>query len=301
MITAPLLLVALTNLVGPPSPQSGPAHEVRLIADGQLTEAGAERLLALALEEARRRGTTGAFAVVDRTGSLLVFARLDRTFPAASRVALGKAQTAAEFQKPTAVFEELINKGRTSMTALANFTPLAGGVPLLVDGLMVGAIGVSGAASAAEDDELARHAVTGFGSVQPAPACHNQVQHIDGAAVRSAFEKGAVLVGPNACGYEIHASRRTAPGQAEIHADETDLMYVISGTATLVTGGLVSSPKATGPAEVRGTAITEGTERKLAAGDVLVIPAGVPHWFSHVDGAFLYYVVKVKSGMESRS
>lgn len=73
----------------------------------------------------------------------------------AATVSTGKARTAALFGKPTKVFEELINKGRTAMAALPDFTPLQGGVPLLLDGRVVGAIGVSGAASAQQDHDIA--------------------------------------------------------------------------------------------------------------------------------------------------
>jgi uncharacterized protein GlcG (DUF336 family) len=69
---------------------------------------------------------------------------------------MGKARTAALFKKPTAAFEEIIRGGRTPMVALEDFTPLQGGVPILVDGAVVGAIGVSGAASAQRDEDVAK-------------------------------------------------------------------------------------------------------------------------------------------------
>ena len=97
----------------------------------------------------------GAIAVVDDGGHLLYFARRAGTFLGSPEISIGKARTAAEFKKATRDFEEIIAKGRFAMTALPNFTPLQGGVPMLVDGQIVGAIGVSGAKTAAQDEEIA--------------------------------------------------------------------------------------------------------------------------------------------------
>ena len=92
---------------------------------------------------------------VDDGGNLMALERVDGTFAAGANISIGKARTAALFQKPTRVFEEIIGKGRTAMVALNDFTPLQGGVPIVVDGQIVGAVGVSGAASAQQDEELA--------------------------------------------------------------------------------------------------------------------------------------------------
>jgi glc operon protein GlcG len=81
--------------------------------------------------------------------------RLDGSFAAGANVSIGKARTSATFKKPTKDFEDIINKGRFTMTALPDFTPLQGGVPILHEGHVVGAIGVSGAKSAAQDEEVA--------------------------------------------------------------------------------------------------------------------------------------------------
>jgi mannose-6-phosphate isomerase-like protein (cupin superfamily) len=67
----------------------------------------------------------------------------------------------------------------------------------------------------------------------------------------------------------------------------------MEGSATFVTGGTVVEPATTGPGEARGKAITGGTPRHLQKGDVIVIPKGVPHWFTEVSSPFLYFVVKV--------
>ncbi len=81
--------------------------------------------------------------------------RLDNTFAAGANISIGKARTAAIFKRPTKAFEDIINKGRTAMTSLHDFTPLQGGVPIMFDGQIVGAIGVSGASSAQQDEDLA--------------------------------------------------------------------------------------------------------------------------------------------------
>jgi glc operon protein GlcG len=74
---------------------------------------------------------------------------------AGANISIGKARTAAIFKKPTKKFEDIINKGRTAMATLPDFTPLQGGVPIIVGGQIIGAVGVSGAASAQQDEELA--------------------------------------------------------------------------------------------------------------------------------------------------
>jgi glc operon protein GlcG len=123
-----------------------------------LTLEGAKRVIEGAVAEARRVSAPGgAITVVDAGGFMLAFERWDNTFPAAAPVSFGKAHTAALFRKETKAFEDAINKGRTAMTALPDtiLTPLQGGVPIMVDGQTIGAVGVSGAASAQQDEQLA--------------------------------------------------------------------------------------------------------------------------------------------------
>jgi glc operon protein GlcG len=116
----------------------------------------AKRVAAAAVAEARRVGApSGAIAVVDDGGHLLYLERLDGTFPAASAVATEKARTAAVFRRETLDFESAVNGGRVAFLGNQAATPLQGGVPLRIDGQVVGAIGVSGAASAQQDSELA--------------------------------------------------------------------------------------------------------------------------------------------------
>ncbi len=274
--------VAALVLVAAPAP-------AEVTTRAGLTLEGARQVIAAAATEARRLGAGGAFAVVDEGGALLALDRLDGTFAASAPIAIGKARTAAIFQRPTRAFEEAIRGGRTPMLALSDFTPLQGGVPIVVDGRVVGAIGVSGAQSAQQDEELAQVGVAAakrFGASAAAPA----LSHFAAPAVAGAFAKGVPLLEVD--GYKIHASRREGPGLAEVHDAETDVMYVLSGTATLVTGGTVVEPKVTEPGQVRGSSIRGGETHRLVPGDVLVIPAGLPHWFKEVPGPFTYFVVK---------
>lgn len=298
------LCVAFAAVVGAALPQDqdpAKAAATTLAHKRVLSLHGAKHIAAAAVREAHRlQSPGGAFAITDDAGNLLYLERLDGTFAMASTVSVGKARTAALFQKPTSVFENAIAKGRTSMVALPDFTPLQGGVPIVVDGQVVGAIGVSGAASAAQDEEIALAAAK---ADLAAPGCctgsePGVVTHVGAADVMAAFAKGAPIL--EVADYKVHASRRIAPGLAEVHDDETDVIYVLQGKATFVTGGAVEEGKRTAEHELRGASIRGGTTRSLVPGDVVVVPAGTPHWFAAVDGPLLYYVVKVVHGGSSR-
>lgn len=270
------------------------------IADKKtLTLAAAERVIAAARSQAQKVNAPGAvIAVVDDGGNLMALERLDGTFAAGANVSIGKARTAVLFKKPTRFFEELINssgKGRTVMTALDGFTPLIGGIPILVDNQIVGGVGVSGAASAQQDEELAIAGANAFASNTSATADSPAVDYFDKSKVEAAFAQGSVLLdGSNGRNYMVHASRREKPGQAEVHTRDADIIYVVQGTAKLVTGGEVLDSKNIGPDEIRGASIRSGETRQLAKGDVIVVPNGVPHQFLDVTDPFLYYVVKVR-------
>jgi glc operon protein GlcG len=120
-----------------------------------LTLDGARQVIAAAVRAAKDKHSGGAIAVVDDGGNLVALERMDGTFAAGPNIAIGKARTAALFQHQSKFFEDIIAKGRTAMVALNDFTPLQGGVPILVDGQIVGAVGVSGANNADEDQALA--------------------------------------------------------------------------------------------------------------------------------------------------
>ena len=93
-----------------------------------LTLDGAKKVIAAAVAEAKvKNAPGGVIAVVDDGGNLMALERLDNTFAAGANISIGKARTAALFRKPTKVFEDIVNKGRTTMVALSDFTPLQGG------------------------------------------------------------------------------------------------------------------------------------------------------------------------------
>jgi glc operon protein GlcG len=131
------------------------SHGADITTHHALTIDGAKKVAEAAAAYAKENGAAGNIAVVDEGGHLLYFMRLDGSFAAGANVSIGKARTSATFKRPTKDFEDIINKGRFTMTALPDFTPLQGGMPILHQGHVVGAIGVSGAKSAAQDEEVA--------------------------------------------------------------------------------------------------------------------------------------------------
>ena len=258
-----------------------------------LTLDGARRVIAAAESYARANRTTGVIAVVDDGGNLMALERIDATFAAGASISIGKARTAVLFKRPTKFFEDVIKNGRTAMVALNDFTPLQGGVPITVDGQIVGGVGVSGASSAQQDEELA---LAGAAALSPETAgARAPVAYWPKDQVAAAFAKGAVLFdGTGDRNYMVHASRRDGAGKAEVHTRDTDIIYVLDGSATFVTGGTVVDGQTTAPDEIRGASIASGETRKLAKGDVVIVPNGTPHWFQEVKGLLTYYVVKVR-------
>ena len=256
-----------------------------------LTLEGARTVIAAAKSYARQNNAPGGvIAVVDDGGNLVALERLDGTFTAGANISIGKAKTAVMFKRPTKFFEDVIKNGRTAMVALSDFTPLQGGVPIAVDGQIVGGVGVSGASSAAQDEELAMAGAAALNDQKTAA-----VTFFDSQTVDDAFAKGAVLEdGSNGENYMVHASRREKPGMSEVHELDTDIIYVLGGTATFITGGKSIESRMVAANEYRGTMIDGGETRQLKKGDVVIVPKGTPHWFKQVDGTFLYYVVKVR-------
>jgi len=284
-----------------------PAH-AQIVEKKSLNLDGAKKAIAAAVDYAKKNNAPGGvIAIVDEGGNLMALERLDGSFAMGATISIGKARTAVLFKKPTRFFEELINKGRTAMTAVDGFTPLIGGIPIIVGGEVVGGIGVSGAASANQDEELAlagAAAVAGRGEAgsregnQPGstpPA--TGATFIDSKNVSAAFAKGMPLL--ETAGYKVHASRRVEPGQAEIHTLDTDVIYVVDGSATLVTGGKAVDAKEIAPNEIRGTKIEGGEAHQIAKGDVIVIPKGVPHQFTAVTGELHYFVCKPTDSAET--
>ena len=265
--------------------------DAQVVDKKTLSLEGARTVIAGAKQyAAANKAPGGVIAVVDDGGNLIALERLDGTFSAGSNISVGKAKTAVMFKRPTKFFEDLIKNGRTAMVALPDFTPLQGGVPIVIEGQIVGGVGVSGAASAIQDEELALAGAAALTENKTSP-----VKFIDAKLVADGFAKGSVLDdGSNGENYMVHASRREKPGMSEVHELDTDIIYVLDGTATFVAGGRSVDPKMVAANEYRGSMIEGGETRELKKGDVVIVPKGTPHWFKKVDGAFLYYVVKVR-------
>jgi len=138
----------------------------------KLTLQGARKIGDAAATYARQNGAGPSIAVVDDGGYLLYFVRPEEGFAAGANVSIGKARTSAIFKKPTKDFEDMINKGRFTMTALPDFTPLQGGVPILHEGQVIGAVGVSGAKSAQQDDEVAKAGAEALSEKKVATTTH---------------------------------------------------------------------------------------------------------------------------------
>jgi uncharacterized protein GlcG (DUF336 family) len=224
----------------------------------ELTYEGARRAAEAVAAEATSRGVAPVAAVVDSGGELVYLWRPDRAQVASVAVAIDKARTAAIYRRPSKDFEDQASNGRPSALHLSRAVPLQGGIPIVHEGHVVGAIGVSGASSADEDQALA---LLGAAAV---------AIDDDPAYFPEAFSTGGLLL--DAPRYKIDAGRRIAPGDEELHERETDVIYAVEGNACVIAG-----------------------ERayELRSGDALTIPAGVPHQFVEVSEPFLYFVVKV--------
>jgi len=265
-----------------------------------LTIDGAKKVIAGAVAYAKKNNAPGGvIAVVDEGGNLMALERLDGTFAAGANISIGKARTAVLFKRPTKAFEDIIKNGRTAMVALPDtyFTPLQGGVPITIDGQIVGGVGVSGAASAQQDEELAIAGANVFSDAKVSditPSTQRSVLFFDAKQVSTSFSSGAVLLDGSDRNYMVHTSRRDKPGLAEIHTLDTDIIYVMEGTATFVTGGTAVDAKETAPNEIRGSRIEGGVTWQLSKGAVIIVPNNTAHWFKEVNGEFLYYTIKVR-------
>jgi glc operon protein GlcG len=120
-----------------------------------LTLEVAKKIAAASEAEAKKRSATVVIVVVDDGGHMLLLERLDDTQVASVEVGIGKARTAAIFRRPSKVFEDQVRDGRVAALALPGATPLQGGVPIEVDGKVIGAIGVSGN-TPQEDEGIAK-------------------------------------------------------------------------------------------------------------------------------------------------
>jgi uncharacterized protein GlcG (DUF336 family) len=127
----------------------------QLVEKKVLTLAAAKQIAAAAETDAKAKGARVVIAVVDDGGNLILLQRLDDTQVASVEVGIGKARTAAIFRRPSRVFEEQIKSGRVAALALPGATPLQGGIPIMFEGKVVGAIGVSGE-TPQQDEDIAK-------------------------------------------------------------------------------------------------------------------------------------------------
>ena len=134
---------------------------------GQISLEVARKAADAAIAEGRKNGWNVAVAVVDSAGDLVFFERMDNTQSASMIIAQEKARTAARFKRPTKSLEDAVAGGRHAILGLPGVTPVEGGIPLVIDGKIVGAIGVSGAKSP-EDAQCSQAGIDSLGK-QPAP------------------------------------------------------------------------------------------------------------------------------------
>jgi mannose-6-phosphate isomerase-like protein (cupin superfamily) len=117
------------------------------------------------------------------------------------------------------------------------------------------------------------------------------VTFVDHDKVAEALAKGGALM--SASNLTVSGNHRAGPGQVEVHEKETDILYMTDGEATIVTGGTMVGGKQTAPGQLRGSDVQGGETRHLKKGDLIVIPAGIPHWFKVVSPTVNYLTVKV--------
>ena len=268
---------------------AGAAAEFSTRVVPALSAAEARSAAEAVASECARRGVSPVCAVVDAGGDLMCIWRPDGAQVASVGVATDKARTAAIYRRPSKDFEDQASGGRASALHLARAVPLQGGLPIIRDDYVIGAVGVSGASSADEDQQLA---VMGANALSAPNGSANGAAFFAEDAVRAKFATGGLLLDAGA--YKLDAGRREAPGEVEYHSHTVDVMHVVDGTATVVTGGEMVGVRSAGDGELRADSVTGGHAHELSAGDVLAVPAGVPHHFTQVSDPFLYFVVKVE-------
>lgn len=123
-----------------------------------LTLEVAKRIAAVSAEHARKNQWTVVICLVDDGGHLVYFERMDNVQTGSIQVAIKKTECAAAFKRPTRLFEEAVAEGRTALVSLPGGMPFDGGVPITVDGQIIGAVGVSGA-TAQQDGMIAQAGV----------------------------------------------------------------------------------------------------------------------------------------------
>jgi uncharacterized protein GlcG (DUF336 family) len=118
----------------------------------------AKRAMVAAEAEARKNNWNVAIAILDAGGHLILFQRMDDTQIGSVNIAMGKARTAVNFKRPTKAMEDIVAGGRMAFLAVEGITPVQGGLPVVVDGKVIGSVGVSGVQSS-QDEQIAQAAV----------------------------------------------------------------------------------------------------------------------------------------------
>jgi mannose-6-phosphate isomerase-like protein (cupin superfamily) len=126
-----------------------------------------------------------------------------------------------------------------------------------------------------------------------AGADQTEVAYIPHDKLQAALDNKADIHLLSADNLVVEGNYRNKPGTVEVHESLTDIFYITDGETTFVTGGKYEGGKPIAPGQIRGGTLTGYTTYHLTKGDVIVIPAGIPHWFKEVPKEVKYYVVKV--------
>ncbi|MBC7842410.1 MAG: heme-binding protein [Gemmatimonadaceae bacterium] len=157
-LTRRLLAGAALAIAVPVSTAAAQTRTARIVAAD-----GVQRAITAALAEAKRQGWNVSIAVVDNSGDLVGFLRMDNASPGSADISQAKARTAARMKRPTRALDSTLTAGRVAILGLPGVTPVEGGVPISINGEIIGAIGVSGATSA-QDAQVAQ---AGAAAIQP--------------------------------------------------------------------------------------------------------------------------------------
>ena len=133
--------------------------------------------------------------------------------------------------------------------------------------------------------------VTGAQTAAPQPTPLTKAVFFDHTKTAEAFAKATHLY--DAPDFTVQGGHREVPGQVEVHDKETDIIYILDGAATFVAGGKMIDGALSRPGQWLAKDISGGEERHLVKGDMVLVPAGTPHWFKSVSPQVTYYVVKV--------
>ena len=128
-----------------------------------ITLEDAKKAMAAAEAEARKNNWNVAIAILDAGAHLILFEKMDDTQLGSVNIAMGKAKTAVNFKRPSKAIEDIVAGGRQAFLALEGITPLQGGLPVVADGKVIGAVGVSGVMSS-QDEQVAQAAVNALES-----------------------------------------------------------------------------------------------------------------------------------------